>query len=352
MYAILAIPASGKKARGKGGWYNRGMPWDVIGHEWAVGLLRKEIVRGRPAHAYLFTGAEGIGKRTLALQFAKAVNCENPPAPGDACGDCRTCRLIETEKHPDLFVLRPEENGGRILVDSARDLILALMLKPLEARRRIALLADFQRALPGTANALLKTLEEPPPSALLLLTADSADELLPTIVSRCRVLALRPLSEQMVSRALEERWRTDTGTAALLARLSGGRLGWAVRQLQMEDWRSEREAVFRQWSQILHGSRAERFSLARKLAGDRDQVRSILQMWQSFGHDLLLRSFSPETEISNMDFLPALQDQAKRIRPEAARLWLAALHRVEEQVERNANLRLALEAAFLDAPKE
>jgi DNA polymerase-3 subunit delta' len=312
------------------------MAWDVIGHEWAVDLLRRDLANGRPAHAYLFT---------------KAINCENPPAPGDACGDCRVCRLIEAEKHPDMFLLRPEESGGRILVDSARDLILALMLKPLEARRRIALLADFQRALPGTANALLKTLEEPPPSALLLLTADSADELLPTIVSRCRLLALRPLSEQAVARALEERWQVDSSTAELLARLSGGRLGWAVHQFQLEDWRADREAVFRQWDQVLKGTRAERFSLARKMAGDREQVRSTLQMWQSFGHDLLLRSSSPETQISNIDFLPALQAQASHIRPDAARLWLAALHRVEGQIDRNANLRLALEAAFLDAPR-
>jgi DNA polymerase-3 subunit delta' len=327
------------------------MAWDVIGHEWAVDLLRRDLANGHPAHAYLFTGADGIGKRTLALQFAKAVNCERPSTPGDPCGDCRTCRLTEAEKHPDLFRMRPEGVGGRILVDSARDLILALMLKPFEARRRIALLDDFQRALPGTANALLKTLEEPPSSALLLLTADNADELLPTIVSRCRVLALRPLSERAVARALKERWQADSGTAELLAHLSGGRLGWAVRQLQTEDWRADRETLFRQWGQMLKGSRAVRFSLAQKMAADREQSRNILQMWQSFGHDLLLRTFSPETEITNIDFLSTLQAQAERIRPEAARIWLAALHRVEEQIDRNANLRLALEAAFLDAPE-
>jgi DNA polymerase III subunit delta' len=350
MYAIFPIPASGKNAAGGPDGTIAGMPWELVGHEGAMDLLRRDLVAGRLAHAYLFTGADGVGKRTLAVQFARAINCEEPPAPGDLCGRCRSCRLIASGKHPDLFHLQPEGSGARIPIDSTRELIQAVTLKPIEARRRIALLTDFQRALPNAANALLKTIEEPPPSALLLLTAESADELLPTIVSRCRVVPLRPLTETAVAQALQERWKMAPARAELLARLSGGRLGWAVEHAQIEDWDAEREALFQAWSQILRGNRFARFALAQKTAVGREETRETLQVWQSFAHDLLLRTISEDAEVTNIDFLAPLEKLAAGVSPDRARRWLSALRRAEEQIDHNANVRLALEAAFLDAP--
>lgn len=332
------------------GWYNPAMPWDVIGHDGAVNLLRKDLAAGRLSHAYLFTGGQGIGKRTLALELARALNCEHPPAPDEPCGECRPCRLIPAQKHPDLFLLRPEGVDGRIPVDSARHLIQTLALKPLEARFRVALLLDFHRAQAGAANALLKTIEEPPPSALLLLTAQSADELLPTIVSRCREVALRPLPERTVSRALQERWKVPADRADLLARLSGGRLGWAVAESRKEDFPARRQELFAQWAQIMQSSRAGRFALAQQTAEDRAQARNILPLWESFSQDLLLRILSPEAPLTNLDFRSPIERFAKKIGAREAKTWLSSLRRVEEQMDRNANLRLSLEAAFLDAP--
>ena len=326
------------------------MPWDVIGHAGAAELLRRDLAAGRLAHAYLFTGAEGIGKRTLALDLARAINCSAPTAPGQPCGECRECRLIAAGRHPDLFLLQPQGTGARISIDAARELIQSVILKPIEARRRIALILDFHRALPGAASALLKTIEEPPPSAVLLITAESADELLPTIVSRCRVVPLRPIAEADVARALRERWRLDPQRAALLARLSGGRLGWAVEQARLADWAAERAERFEEWRRLIRGNRGFRFALAQKMAAGRDELRETLQIWQSFAHDLLLRTQSDSAEIANVDFQPSLDELAARIPPEGARRWLAALRRAEEQIDRNANVRLALEAAFLDAP--
>jgi DNA polymerase-3 subunit delta' len=327
------------------------MPWEVIGHDGAVNLLRRDLAAGRLSHAYLFTGGDGIGKRTLALELARAVNCEHPSAPDEPCGTCRPCRMIPAMKHPDLFLLRPEGADGRIPVDSARNLIHTLALKPMEARYRMALLVDFHRAQAGAANALLKTIEEPPPSALLLLTAESADELLPTIVSRCRQIALRPLPERIVSRALQDRWRVPAERAELLARLSGGRLGWAVCESQRGDSQTQRKELFALWVRIMQSSRTERFALAQQTAEDREQARFTLPLWESFSQDLLLRILSPATPLTNIDFLSAMDNLAQTVTAQQARTWLASLRRVEGQMDRNANLRLSLEAAFLDAPK-
>ena len=210
---------------------------------------------------------------------------------------------------------------------------------------------DFQTAPPSAANALLKTLEEPPPSTILLLTAETADDLLPTIVSRCRVMALRPLPVKDVSDALEQRWHLAPDRAALLARLSCGRLGWAVGHIPAGEEASDRTVHFEEWNRVLRGSRAERFALAQKIADEREAVQDILQSWESFSQDLLLLTLSADAQITNLDYGRAIAGLAKTMAPETAKHWLAALRRVEAQIEHNANLRLALETAFLDAPR-
>src|SRR5574342_647685 len=139
------------------------MPWDLLGHEWAARLLTEHIAGGRLRHAYLFTGPRGVGRRTLALRLAQAVNCLQPPAPGVPCGACSACVRMERMQHPDLAVIQAETEGGVLKVEGVRDLQHSLSLAPYEARYRIALLLRFEEANPSAANALLKTLEEPPP---------------------------------------------------------------------------------------------------------------------------------------------------------------------------------------------
>jgi DNA polymerase-3 subunit delta' len=138
--------------------------------------------------------------------------------------------------------------------------------------------------------------------------------------------------------------------AELLARLSGGRLGWAVRQGQTADWGADREALFQEWHQLLRGNRSARFALAQKKSADREEARKILQVWESFSHDLLLGTLSGDAQVTNIDFQNPLRELAAGVSPARARKWLWALRRAEEQIDRNANVRLALEAAFLDAP--
>ena len=177
------------------------MSWNLIGHEWAEKILRQHLISGDVHHAYLFTGAPGVGRRSLALEFARALNCANPPTPGEACGVCSICKHIALMQQADLHIVAPETNGGMIKVDQIRDLQRSLILTPYEAKYRIALLLNFQRANANAQNALLKTLEEAPRKVILLLTADSTESLLPTISSRCEILRLRPTSIETLTSA-------------------------------------------------------------------------------------------------------------------------------------------------------
>ncbi|MCX6026073.1 MAG: DNA polymerase III subunit delta' [Chloroflexi bacterium] len=329
------------------------MTWNVVGHAWAIRALQRDLALGRPAHAYLFTGPAGIGKRTLALAFAQALNCTAPPAPGEACRACRACRQIAARAHPDLFVLLSEEPGKPIKVEAAREMMHILALSPLELHWRVALLADFDQATSSTANALLKTLEEPPASVILLLTAESAETLLPTIVSRCRVITLRTLPTPEVEAALIERWQVPPDRAKLLAHLSGGRLGWALREVEDEGASQTRRDTLDAWRSVFSATRAKRFEQVAHLTKDRDEeqaLRRTLETWQSLTHDLLLAGIDPQAPLTNLDYADEIRALATHVSAARARRWLAALQRVERGIERNLNLRLALEAAVLEAP--
>ena len=182
------------------------MNWEMIGHEWAIQLLSRHIANKSVRHAYLFTGAQGSGRRTLAIRFSQALNCTNPPQTGVPCLTCRTCQQIERGQHPDLMIIKAEQRGGQILIEQIRDVQHFLALSPYSAKYRIAHFLNFEDANQHAANALLKTLEEPPDQVVLMLTSESTELLLPTIVSRCEPIALHPVSLQIIQADLQKRF--------------------------------------------------------------------------------------------------------------------------------------------------
>jgi DNA polymerase III delta prime subunit len=159
--------------------YNPAMAWSILGHAWAIDLLRRHIRAGGVRHAYLFTGPDQVGKRTLAVAFAQALTCPEVPEPGEACGRCRTCETMRAGTHPDLSIVRLVPGDSEIKIDQVRELQRQLALTPRQAARRVALLVDFDAANESAQNALLKTLEEPAEKVVLLLTAGSSAGLLP-----------------------------------------------------------------------------------------------------------------------------------------------------------------------------
>jgi DNA polymerase III subunit delta' len=334
---------------------------EIVGHEWAVSMLREAITQQRVGHAYLFTGPRHIGKTALALRFAQALNCGAEAQAARPCGQCRNCRLIAAERHPDVRVVVPEESGRGNLalkIEQIRDLQQGLSLAPYEARWKVALLTEFDSATVGAANAFLKTLEEPPAGVMLLLTAREADAVLPTIASRCRVVALRPLPTGQIASALEARWQVPVAQARLLAHLADGRLGWARRALVDRNLLAVRGEQLGRLQEALGGGRVERFELAEHLARKPEALPALLTTWLSWWRDLALLAWGRdsgtavhEPAIVNVDAEDDLVALSRRWERPAILRALQQTQRAMWQLEHNANTRLALEYLLLVYPR-
>jgi DNA polymerase-3 subunit delta' len=207
------------------------MSWASLrGHEALIEAFRQVVSRGRLAHAYLFVGPEGVGKKRFALELARMLLCEDPAAPvrGDACDRCPGCVQIEARTHPDFQLVGLPEDRHEFPIALIQEVIRNLALRPARGRQRVAIIDDADQLNEESANAFLKTLEEPPPSSLLILIGTSPDRQLPTIRSRCQLIRFAPLPEEVVSeRLVGEGVVENLEAARALARFSGGSLSEA-----------------------------------------------------------------------------------------------------------------------------
>jgi DNA polymerase-3 subunit delta' len=327
------------------------MAWGVVGQDRAVEVLRRGLSTGRVSHAYLLTGLPRVGKSTLARALAQALNCAETDPP---CGQCRPCRLIARGVHPDVATIELRAGKTRISVDEIAALQRDAALRPMEGRHKVYLLLDAELLQANAANRLLKTLEEPPETVVLVLTAPDAEQLLPTLVSRCQQVRLVTVPEATIAAHLREHLGLEPSQVELLARLADGRVGWAIEaasDLTLLDERVNRIADLRA---LLDGDRLARLRVSRSLAErwstKTDAVREALRTWVTWWRDLALVQVGLPERVRNVDEQRHLQADAPRFGSGASAAAVARLEQALDDLDRNVNPRLALDVALLALP--
>jgi DNA polymerase-3 subunit delta' len=244
----------------------------IEGHEKPITILKRALANRTLAHAYLFSGEEGIGKKMTALALAAAVNCQRA-IKEDACGECPSCRKVAASSHPDIHFLVPD--GEEIKIDQVRQLQADLALRPFEGTKKILIVDAVDRMNAASANAFLKTLEEPPGEALIVLITSLPQSLMPTIRSRCQEIRFQPLSRQTLAQALIRKRGLSDADAWFVAALAQGSMGRGL-EMDAKQEKMERSKVMDLWSAIPQMGPGETLALAETFAKDRERFDRLL----------------------------------------------------------------------------
>lgn len=330
------------------------MSWNLLGHEIAIQFLQIHSQPENVRHAYLITGAEGVGRETLALAFVKALNCLNPPAKGEFCGQCQPCRQIEAQAYPDLAILRIAEGSRELKIEQIRTIQQSLVLAPYQSKYRVVLIPDFQRATLGASNALLKSLEEPPARAIIILTADARESLLETIASRCEIVRLRPMPTGDLAKALMENHGLSEGESQKLAQLAGGRVGTALSYLRDEDLLEKYNNALEQLEELLQMNLRGKLKYVEKLQRAKGQTREsfgfLIATWLTFWRDVLICSEASTVPLVNLGMETLARRTAAGLSIQSVAQILKNHEEALTMLDQYVNPRLILENLLLNLP--
>jgi DNA polymerase-3 subunit delta' len=316
------------------------MPFSrIIGHNRIVSLLNRSLETGKLSHAYLFEGIDGIGMKETALALVEAVFCNGM----DGCGECPSCRKVGGLRHPDLHLVHPD--GAFIKIDQIRDLQKELSLRPYEARKKACIIEGAERMNPSAANAFLKTLEEPPGEALLILLTSHGDGILPTIRSRCQYLRFPALPTEIIEADLRESG-AEPEPSRVAAALAGGDLARA-RELISGDRLQARKLFLERAAHLSQAEIIPLFATAEEYATDKESALDLVDLLRLFWRDALLARTGC-SGITNSDLLPLVMEKAEKHSLEEIMERLEAISHIRQAMTRNANPRLSMEVLFMD----
>ena len=333
--------------------------WQVIGQSRAVSLLQRSLESDSLAHAYLFVGPAHVGKMTLALNLAQALNCETAEPP---CGECGSCQKVASTRHADVQIIGLSRDGNsvetrprvEISIDQIRQVQHSASLPPFEGRYRVYIIDGAELLSIEAANCLLKTLEEPADKVVFILLTTNERLLPATVISRCQRVELRPLAITEIEAALTGNWGVEPEKAELLARLSQGCPGWAVSAALDDGLLQQRDEHLDELLDIISADYEERFAYAARLVTQFSQNRGLVQerldLWLNWWRDLLLVRVGLSDTVTNVDRLATLIDMAGGYGLGQIKDFINSIRTAGEQLKQNANSRLVLEVLMLSIP--
>lgn len=315
---------------------------DILGHERILEVFRRAIRSGKTSHSYIFEGTPGCGRRKTALALIQALFCEF--RKDDACGTCPSCRKVTSGNHVDIHGIEPLPDKRDISIDQLREMQRELALRPYEAPRKACIMEPAERMSVNAANSLLKTLEEPPGNAIIILLTENADMLLPTIRSRCQLVRFAPLPPEHVRLLLIQNGMNET-SAATLAQMADGSMQRA-QELDNESLAERRELLLKHLTQINLDRIVTIFDAAEELSGNRDNTLETLDLLLSFTRDMIHLA-AGSNDIINTAIRPDLESLSTGLNLEQALQLAGDVMETRRAVQRNANVKLALDHLFI-----
>lgn len=322
---------------------------ELIGNERVVKALTRAVARDRLPHALLLAGPDGVGKRTFAMELAKAVTC-HAPVEGDACETCDSCVRASAGEHPDIRVYVPE--GTLHKIAQMRELAREAQYRPFDNRRRVLVVDDAHKMRDEAANAILKTLEEPPPTTLIVLVTDQPYALLGTIRSRCQTLRFAPVEAESIERYLATHFARPADETRLISRVASGRIGRAL-SIDLSVYRDQRKEMLGLIELLAAGGDRLRLMKAAQFLTDvgkkdKSELEARIEIFVNLCRDIYtIRLGEPPERVANADITMRLEQVAESTAPETLATWIDAIERLRERFRQNANRQVALEAMLL-----
>ena len=319
---------------------------EIVGHKEIIRHLQNAIRLGKVSHAYIFSGETGCGKKLLATAFAMTLQCEQRGV--DPCLTCSSCKKAMSKNHPDIINITHEKPNSIGIEDIRSQLIDDVAIKPYCSSYKIYIISEAEKLTLQAQNALLKTIEEPPAYAVILLLTNNMDALLPTITSRCVKLGLRPVKESMVKEYLMEKLHIPDYQAKMDASLAQGNIGKAKQLAQSEDFAQVAENALRLLRRSGDMELYELVDAIKMLSADKQNIYDYLDLFTMWFRDVLL--FKATREVDGLVFKDQFNDikeRAGKSSYEGLETIIDAIEKARTRLHANVNFYLVMELLFL-----
>jgi len=321
---------------------------DIVGQERAIKILKKSLKENKISSSYIFVGSEGTGKKLTAIEFTKAVNCLNLNKNSEACEDCQSCNEISKQCSPDLKIIEPIKSS--IKIEQIREMRKEIGLKPFKNKKKIYIIDKAEKMTLEASNCLLKTIEEPPYYAIIILICSKADPILPTIVSRCQIVNFGSVSSLKIKGLLLNKINNlEKDQAEIISKLAQGSIGKAFKLSADKEYFIRREKLLNYLTKILPEKYGDDiFAKVEKMILEIDRIEEILEMIKLWYRDILIiKNTRNQKYIVNCDKLEILGKKSQIYSQKMLIDILDYLEQVEEYLIKNVNKRLILERLYI-----
>jgi DNA polymerase-3 subunit delta' len=325
------------------------MPFkDIIGQERVIKILTKSLKEDKVSSSYIFVGSEGTGKKFTAIEFTKTINCLNLNKNMESCDNCHSCNEISKQCCPDLKIV--ETTKGSIKIEQIREIRKEIELKPFRSKKKVYIIDQAEKMTLEASNCLLKTIEEPPYYAIIILICSKIDPILPTIVSRCQIVNFGLVDSFKIKEILLNKINNlEKDKAEIISKLAQGSIGKAFKLIADKEYFIRREEVLDYLSAIFPGKYDDDiFAKAEKMVSEIDRIEEILEMIKLWYRDILIiKNTGNQKYIVNFDKLEIVGRKSQIYSQKMLIDILDYLEQVEEYLMKNVNKRLILERLFI-----